>query len=510
MTGPGHIDVGKLPKTILDSMIVVKCLKLRYLWADSICIDQSSESAKQDQLQWMADIYRGAMATIIDVDGQNMDEGLPRIHEGSKRISQLRIDFGEGRSMLEIFPDLNEQLQDSPWMKRGWTFQEALLSRRRILFTAHQVYLYCNETECCESLHDEMSLNLDQEIEEEDESAIAVVKPSYQEELFRSIADLLRSEESDGGVLSKVDAFSHLVAGYLRRSLSHEDDILQALSAVLEEYREKFFRHGFWHGLPRLDFRRSLLWREQRPRHRVTDRIEQRDVEFHHAKRRSGKDKQLPSWSWTGWHLSSFNLPQLYCDPAPTVSNLCPPVHIAVRGGMKLFDNLAKTRRAWKQPRWFSQSKHRVKKRKRSITTSVAEEAHISLQIKALAFHLPCRLRYKPGHNDLVPDLDLPEFEGADDADFNLHSEWHLHSHEMFGDDGRLSKDVEFILLDLNHFQTNEAYGPIRCLVFELLLVHRAGDITIRSGTVSVVVGAPWIDQFLEMSRPRFKRICLE
>ena len=37
----------------------------RYLWVDSVCIDQNDELEKAQQNGMMSEIYRGAYATII-------------------------------------------------------------------------------------------------------------------------------------------------------------------------------------------------------------------------------------------------------------------------------------------------------------------------------------------------------------------------------------------------------------------------------------------------------------
>ncbi len=38
------------------------------------------------------------------------------------------------------------------WSSRAWTYQEGLLSRRRLLFTESQVYFQCMEMHCWEGI----------------------------------------------------------------------------------------------------------------------------------------------------------------------------------------------------------------------------------------------------------------------------------------------------------------------------------------------------------------------
>ncbi|KAF4441180.1 HET-domain-containing protein [Fusarium austroafricanum] len=155
--GPGPIAVENLPQTIRDSIDVTNSLGMQYLWVDAVCIDQFHEPKKQEQLGYMASIYRGAWATIVAADSKNRDSGLARVRLQSQRSHQLQIEFGNGNVMLQRFPNFEQQLAVSPWQQRGWTYQEALLSQRLMSFTKHQVYYNCNSMSCCEALDDEQS-----------------------------------------------------------------------------------------------------------------------------------------------------------------------------------------------------------------------------------------------------------------------------------------------------------------------------------------------------------------
>lgn len=48
-------------------------------------------------------------------------------------------------------PDPRLVISRSKWMSWGWTYQEAMLSRRRIIFTDNQVYFECQAMQCREA-----------------------------------------------------------------------------------------------------------------------------------------------------------------------------------------------------------------------------------------------------------------------------------------------------------------------------------------------------------------------
>ncbi|KAF9242135.1 heterokaryon incompatibility protein-domain-containing protein [Melanogaster broomeanus] len=145
-----------LPATIEDAMVVTQSLGKRYLWVDSLCIEQDNEAEKVVQIGLMSVIYNGAWASIICVSGQSAQSRIPRVGTSDNVIPQLSCEI-DGKRLLSTMPTLSHQLSQSPWAKRAWTFQEGLLSPRRVFFTRHQVYFECNAAQCCESLDDSNS-----------------------------------------------------------------------------------------------------------------------------------------------------------------------------------------------------------------------------------------------------------------------------------------------------------------------------------------------------------------
>jgi hypothetical protein len=104
----------------------------------------------------MSTIYRGAQLTIIAAAGEDPTYGLPGVepcrrfpdhgyHEvvGSTCLSALPLTILDGEAYFE---DISNRV----WASRAWTFQEAIFSRRRLLFTGSQVIFSCNTSTRCE------------------------------------------------------------------------------------------------------------------------------------------------------------------------------------------------------------------------------------------------------------------------------------------------------------------------------------------------------------------------
>lgn len=138
-----------LPRTIADAMIVAIALNIPYLWIDRYCIDQRNLDERKRIIRHMDQIYCGAYLTIIAAAGDGPEYGLPGV-SSTPRQSLERIDVGE--YMFINRGKMYCQISRSVWSTRGWTYQEALLSRRCLCFTESEVYFQCSDMVCYESI----------------------------------------------------------------------------------------------------------------------------------------------------------------------------------------------------------------------------------------------------------------------------------------------------------------------------------------------------------------------
>lgn len=118
-----------LPHTIEDAINATQSLGIRYMWVDRYCIEQHHSADKLHQISQMANIYNRAVATLVAL-GSHDNVGLPGVTERPEpfHIFHMR----RSRYTFVPAPGLQQSLQQSVWSTRGWTFQEAMLSRRCI------------------------------------------------------------------------------------------------------------------------------------------------------------------------------------------------------------------------------------------------------------------------------------------------------------------------------------------------------------------------------------------
>ncbi|RAL00736.1 HET domain-containing protein [Aspergillus ibericus CBS 121593] len=75
----GYLFENPLPATIEDAICACRDLQIRYLWVDRLCIVQDDEGLKNAQINAMGDIYRHSYVTLVDIEGLDMNHGLPGV-----------------------------------------------------------------------------------------------------------------------------------------------------------------------------------------------------------------------------------------------------------------------------------------------------------------------------------------------------------------------------------------------------------------------------------------------
>lgn len=278
------LSLSNLPRTIEDSISVTLGMSLRYLWIDRYCINQSDHGAKDLQIKQMDTIYSLAELTIIAAAGTNPHHGLPGINGTWRNPQQKSIRLGE-YCIRQMLPPAIVSLSRSTWADRAWTYQEFILSRRRLIFTSAQVFYECQEMLCSESRN--VSL---------DTAMLMYSRECWNDPLDPIYIPQKTAPELKGGISSVWDCIEE----YSKRRLSFYEDTLNAMRGILEAVRKGNQPVHHLSGLPvlepgvNLDATQQLLinldWCHKTPSERVTT---------------------LPSWSWAGWYTHSLCFPPL-------------------------------------------------------------------------------------------------------------------------------------------------------------------------------------------------------
>lgn len=277
-----------LPRVVEDAMVVAKKIGISYLWVDRYCIDQADAAEKHRLIRHMDQIYNGAAITIIDASGHDAHSGLRGVSRDRQRQGSITI----GGCRFLVFPDSTEEVRKSSWSTGAWTYQEGLLSRRRLVFTGSQVYFQCMKTYAWEGL----SMPPDTTTQQ-----ISFYRVFPEDGIGRHAQDIVKRLNE-----------------YASRQLTFGSGSLNAILGIFRPFQDKQVYH-LW-GVPffadsapgnmERNFVMALSWNT-----RVPDQ----------ARCRSN----FPTWSWVGWkRLDNLTVPWAPESKSPIEDTLPISVHV--------------------------------------------------------------------------------------------------------------------------------------------------------------------------------------
>ncbi|KAI1358514.1 HET-domain-containing protein [Xylaria arbuscula] len=260
LTVPGGLGKLSLAKAIEDAMTVCQKLQQRFLWVDRFCIQQDGEvPERQAQINAMGDIYSSAELTIIHASGTGIEDPIPGVTTPRKVLQSRAVACGF--ELISGYPDIDVQIKKSKWKERGWTYQEAVLSHRKLFFTPFELWFECS----------------DEDDAYRREERCSGQRISSQMQLFEHTRKDQYKLNSGIAGMTKFHEFARHLKSYTARSLTHQSDILDAFKGILQAL---YPGDPSIYGLPETDFDQAMLWYCE-------------------------KDKELtvgassfPSWSW--------------------------------------------------------------------------------------------------------------------------------------------------------------------------------------------------------------------
>jgi hypothetical protein len=289
-----EIPLAKLSRVFWQAIQYTLLVGGKYLWIDSLCIIQDDESDWEQEASNMASVYANAYITIAATGCNDLFSG---IITKQHYVHQLRVeDEDSGQAGPIIFAEepiehitKRPERQDDqfPLLKRGWVYQERLLSRRVLHFGQDELFYECLESMKCECTYLDASTNMknvfhprfELNVKGKHISALAV----------GNIAEFVASNYSQAqdltAAVSGVDNQSHVLEARWREitteysglALTFPNDRLTALSGLAKQmrrYRGSRYLAGLWED----SLFRDMLWLSLAPKRQPV--------------------WQAPSWSW--------------------------------------------------------------------------------------------------------------------------------------------------------------------------------------------------------------------
>jgi len=281
--GDGSRLPDDVPNVIEDALIATRKLGFRHLWVDRYCIPQDNAEEKHSQIKNMGRIYAQCVLTIICAAGDGPDLGLPGVG-ATKRIPQPTLRWGKEELVYCFTKGSRRDVHSSKWNSRGWTYQEGLLARRRLVFTERQAYFQCQAMHQIESVDTQLNKL---------HTRAFFAKSIDFGVVFPSIQELQRGTES----------FEARVYEFVHRNFTYESDALDAFRGILATFEDlpKPIHHFF--GLP--------LFSEHyfdNPADATPARVLAAGLSWQ-FNTRMARRPEYPSWTWVGWKPAS-DIPQ--------------------------------------------------------------------------------------------------------------------------------------------------------------------------------------------------------
>lgn len=284
-TGNRLLLPARLSPVISDAISVTRALGFQYLWVDKFCIDQGDAAAKHQQIEQMNTIYEKAVLTIIAAAGEDETYGLPGV--GQRLREPQNMARFTGLSVISTMKHPHSSIRSSRWASRGWTFQEAALSRRRLVFTDQQMYFECDSMNCFESV----SSPMDRPHARVSSASLDNLRAGM---FSRDTTLRFGTSRFDRSFFSVFQEYLSAVQDYSARDLSYEADSLNAFRGIIHRYsnlEEPVFT--IW-GLPYpaqgdkyRNFYLGLTWAHT--------------GKCWEGSRRPQRRQGFPSWTWAGW-----------------------------------------------------------------------------------------------------------------------------------------------------------------------------------------------------------------
>ncbi|KAI9708359.1 MAG: hypothetical protein M1820_004063 [Bogoriella megaspora] len=256
------IKVNSLSTSYKEGITVARRLGLHYVWIDSLCIIQDSDTDWRREAAQMANIFRNSeinIATAAAAD--NSDPCFTERNLDLIRLPKLKVSWAELRPReYFLLPGglYFDQMQNSPLQKRAWVLQETILAPRILWLCKSQFWWTCTEFQACESFPNGVP---DRGISGQGVmSSLSMIRGSRTERLW---------------------SWNTLMERYSRHGITVLSDRTIALSGIAQDMEEKLNDRYI-----------AGMWMSQLPRHLAWSTTGGTDVQFRPDKYRA------PSWSW--------------------------------------------------------------------------------------------------------------------------------------------------------------------------------------------------------------------
>jgi len=270
-----EIDEAALARTHREVLALARAHAIRYVWIDALCIVQGDAEDWERESKRMEQVYENATVTIVAGRADDARNGFVA-NDYRPAAEPCAVPLGSDPAQGELFVALPRSRAVGPVETRGWCFQEAVLSRRAIVYGAEQLMFRCRTGTIAEDFGKKSAATKTASAGSPEAAFIAAINAPPE----------TRREQM-------LNEWYHVVSQYSKRRLSNPHDVFAAVSSLA-----RLTQHGlqsrYLAGVWESDLVPGLMW-----------------IPFHHhwskhpPLKRPSPTKfapppvtRAPSWSW--------------------------------------------------------------------------------------------------------------------------------------------------------------------------------------------------------------------
>lgn len=284
------IPVDSLPPTFQQAVIVTRCLGIRYLWIDSLCIMQDSKQDWETESALMASVYGHGLVNIAASSSSDSRGGL--FYNRDPLVVQPFATRGKN---LPGLPDgwylwKNDHrwsaLSSQPLNQRGWVLQERLLSARTIHFSDTELVWHCLEDMASESVPLQVDYGTASQL------AVPIMQVGDYTDMRVAMAAVHRDGLTDENKVKLHREWKRVLAHYTQCGLTNGGDKLIAIAGIVDRL-EALSGDRCYAGLWRSEMPGCLLWLPEWGTEELdVQLVRQIDIP------KEPVEWRAPSWSW--------------------------------------------------------------------------------------------------------------------------------------------------------------------------------------------------------------------
>ncbi|CEI67227.1 hypothetical protein FVEN_g10938 [Fusarium venenatum] len=142
-----NIPFASIPATFQDAIKLANDIGMEYMWIDSLCIVQDSKDDWQAEAARMASVYSQSYVTIAATAAEDSAAGLKQQTTMLRHPCEItpswtgfEDEIPSGPIRIIIQSGFCDEVLSKPLFRRGWTFQEWILSTRTIHVARDQLW----------------------------------------------------------------------------------------------------------------------------------------------------------------------------------------------------------------------------------------------------------------------------------------------------------------------------------------------------------------------------------